>query len=51
MVLSGHLFDERNGLSWGEWFTVLGSGDAFPIALEHISMPTQDGIGLDDVQG
>ena len=50
MVLSGHLFDERNGLSWGEWFTVLGSGDAFPIALEHISMPTQDGVGLDDMQ-
>jgi hypothetical protein len=50
MILSGHLFDERNSLSRSKWFTVLSFGDASPVTLEHISMPTQDGIRLDDVQ-
>jgi hypothetical protein len=50
MILTNHLLDESNGLPRGKWFTVLRFGNAFPVALKHIVMPTQDGIGLDDVQ-
>jgi hypothetical protein len=50
MILASHLLDEGNGLSRSEWFTALSFGVVFPVTLKHISMPTQDGVGLDDMQ-
>jgi hypothetical protein len=50
MILSGYLFDESTGFSRGGGFAALGLGDALPVAFEHIPMPTQNCIRLDDMQ-